>query len=153
MNREGELGTDKNKELIKGLLESGKHIGSDLSGHQLFNLNLSEKDFSKSSFKGANLSGTNLSFSNLSSTDLTDANLEGAHLFSCNLTGAKRSGKQIMKYASFSIEDKYYYAFLCKGQRGLVVLINEPNKPEYEYKQASATQVGASFYNFLVNTG
>lgn len=151
MNREGELGTGKNKDLIKKLIESDKHTGSDLSGHQLFNIDLSNKDFSKSSFKGTDLSGTNLSFCNLSNTDLTDAKLEGAHLYNCNLIGAKRNGNQIIKHVSIMIGDKNYYAFSCKSKSGTKVLINEPSKSEYEFKKGKASQVGAILYNFLTN--
>lgn len=151
MNREGELGTGKNKDLIKKLIESDKHSGLDLSGHKLFNINLSSKDFSKSSFEGTNLSGTNLSFCNLSNTDLTNANLEGAHLYGCNLNGAKRSGNQIIKYSAIVVGDKNFYAFLCKSKSGTKVLINEPNKSEYEFKMGKASQMGAILYNFLIN--
>lgn len=151
MNRSGELGTGKNKDLIKTLIESDEHSGIDLSGHQLFNLSLPKKDFSKSSFKGSNLSGTNLSFCDLSSADLTEANLEGAHLYNCTLTGAKRSGKQILKHASIMVGEKNYYAFLCKSQSGTVVLINEPNLKEYQFKMGKASQIGATLYNFLTN--
>lgn len=151
MNREGELGNGKNKDLLKKLCESDEHSGSDLSGHKLFNIDLSKKDFSKSSFKGANLSGTNLSFCNLSSTDLTDANLEGAHLHNCTLIGAKRNGNQILKHAAIIVGDENHYAFLCKSQSGTKVLINEPAKPEYEFKMGKASQMGAILYNLLTN--
>ncbi len=151
MNREGTIGNGKDKKLIDKLSKSDRHSGSDLSGHQLFGLDLSNKDFSKSDLSGANLSGSNLSFSDFSSSDLSGANLEGAHLRNAKIKGAMRDGKQIMKHASISVEDEYYYAFLCKGQNGQVVLINEPNKKEYEFKRGNASQMGALLYNFLVN--
>ncbi len=151
MNRESKIGTGKNVELIKTLLESDDHKAEDLSGHKLFNLDLSKKDFSKSSFKGANLSGSNLSLCDLSSCDLTDANLEGAHLLNCTLDGAKRGKNQILQFASVTIGDKSYYAFCCMSQSGMKVLINEPNVKEYEFKRGKASQMGAILYNFLMN--
>jgi uncharacterized protein YjbI with pentapeptide repeats len=151
MNHGNSIGNGKDKKLIDKLKKSDKHSGSELSGQILFNLDLSYKDFSKSDLSGANLTGTNLSFCDLTSTDLTDTNLEGSHLRNTKLDGAKRAGKQILKYASITVGDKYYYGFLCKGEYGQTVLINEPGKKEYEFKRGNASQMGAILYNFLVN--
>lgn len=151
MNHGNSIGNGKDKKLIDKLKKSDKHSGSDLNGQILFNLDLSNKDFSKSDLSGSNLSGSNLSFCDLTSTDLSGTNLEGSHLRNAKIEGAKRAGMQILKHASISVADKYYYGFLCKGEYGQTVLINEPGKAEYEFKRGNASQMGAILYNFLVN--
>lgn len=151
MNHGNSIGNGKDRKLIDKLKKSDKHSGSNLAGQILFNLDLSNKDFSKSDLSGANLSGSNLSFCDFTSTDLSGANLEGSHLRNAKLEGAKRAGKQILKHAVINVADKYYYGFLCKGEYGQTVLINEPGKSEYEFKRGNASQMGAILYNFLVN--
>ena len=56
-----------------------------------------------------------------------------------------------MKHASISLGDESYYAFLCQGKSGIVVLINDPGVKEYEFKMGKSSQMGALLYNLLMN--
>jgi hypothetical protein len=149
MNRESKSGNGKDKKIIDELRKSENHSGKDLSGLTLFNLDLSEKDFSKSDLTSTNLSGANLSRCNFSSTNLTDTKLTGALLKGVKFEGTIRDGNQIIKHASISVGDKFHYAFLCQNARSKVILINEENKPEYEYKMGGATAIGSMLVNLL----
>jgi len=151
MNRASPIGSGKKKDLVKKLKESDKHAGSNLSGEMLSALDLSGKDFSKCDLSGANLFGANLSGCNFSSSDLTDTKLEGAHLRNCDFTGARRNGKQILKAVTIGMGEDQHYGFLCEDQTGKKVLVNESSKPEYEFRAAGATDIGAMIYNLLVN--
>ncbi len=152
MNRETPSGNGKDKKLIDGLKKSDKHSGKDLSGHVLFNLDLSGKDFSKSDLSSTNLAGANLSRCDFSSTNLTDTKLTGALLKGCVFDGAIRNGNQVIMHASISVGDNFHYAFLCKQAEGEVILINEQSRDEYEYKMGGASAIGSMLVN-LINNG
>jgi hypothetical protein len=151
INREGKVGNGKNDKLIKKLLSEDDHSGTDLSGTQLFNINLSKKDFSNCDFESAKLTGSDLSHCDLSNVNLDDADMRGTHLFNCILDGAKRGGKQVLKFASIINGEKSHYAFLCTDGKSEFVLINEQGNPEREFKMGSATDIGRVLYNLLFN--
>lgn len=151
MNRESKAGNGKDSKIIEGLKKSDKHIGKDLSGLTLFNLDLSAKDFSKSDFTSSDLAGSNLSRCNFSSTNLTNTKLTGALLKGCTFDGTIRDGKQIIKHASISVGDNFHYAFLCKTAKGQSIMINEENKSEYEFKMGGASAMGSMLVNLLNN--
>lgn len=139
----------KNEKLIIKIIESDKTQGKDYRGENLRNSDFSKKDFSKSSFAGSNLSGCNLRSCDLNNVDFTNTNLEGALLKGADMTGAKRGDYQILDYATITHRDNNYYAFLCQGKNGKVVLINEPNTPEYEFMMGKASHYGNLLYNLL----
>ena len=141
----------KEKNLIDELLEIDNHSGVDLSKKKLAALDLSDKDFSKSSLVGTSFLMSNLAGCNFSSANITDADFTDANLTKCIWDGAIRNGKQVMKYACIVNGDYSVYGFLVKSKSKTAVLINEANKPEYEYKQGTATHETQLLYNLLVN--
>lgn len=141
----------KDKDTIDVLLEIDNHSGSDYSNKKLTGLDLQDKDFSKSNLAGANFLQCNLAGSDFSCADLTGTNFTDANCAGVNWDGAKRNGKQVVKYGSI-VNGKYsVYGFLAKSKKKTVVLINEANIPEYEYTQAKAKRETALLYNLLVN--
>lgn len=65
--------------------------GADLSGANLYGVNLSRADLSGANLFGADLSRAHLSGADLSEADLSEANLSGAYLYGARLSGADLS--------------------------------------------------------------
>jgi len=139
------------QEFVKQLLEKEDWSGVDLSGRKLVKLDLSGKNFSK-----CDLTGTNFLMCNLVGCDFTSSKLDGTEFTGANLLyahfgGAKRNGFQVMKYASIVVGDDCVYAFLVRNGKGKKVMINEPNKKEYEFSRSTAKTETAMLYNLLMH--
>ena len=141
----------KDKDIIELLQEIDNHSGEDYSGQKLTSLDLQGKDFSKANLSKANFLMSNLCGCDFSSADITDTNFTDANMVSCQWDGAKRNGKQVLKYGSI-VNGKYsVYGFLVKDRKRTTVLINEANIPEYEYTMPKAKHETQLLYNLLVN--
>jgi len=141
----------KDKELIEIIQELDNHSGEDYSGEKLTGIDLQGKDFSKANLSGCNFLMSNMCGCDFSSADLTGANFTDTNLAACQFEGAKRKGKQILKYGSI-VNGKYsVYGFLVRDSKKTTVLVNEANIPEYEYTLPKAKHETKLLYNLLVN--
>lgn len=79
----------RNERLTIGL--QPQLVGSDLSGHDLSDLQLAKKNFSEADLRNADLHDANLSGATLQQANLAGADLSGANLEQADLTGARLS--------------------------------------------------------------